>query len=69
MINFVKASVLNTRLFKQLCKDLGSEYTSLLYHAEVCWPSRGNATKRLFEMKNEMLLLFERVGSPVFQGS
>ena len=59
IIKFVKASVLNTRFFKQLCEDLGSEYTSLLYHTEVRWLSRGNATKRLFEMKDEMLLLFK----------
>ena len=35
IINFVKASALNTQLFKQLCEDLGSEHTSLLYHTEV----------------------------------
>ena len=64
IINFVKASALNTRFFKQLCEDLGSEHTSLLYHTEGRWLSRGNATKRLFEMKNEMLLLFEELGHP-----
>ena len=68
IINFVEASALNTRFFKQLCEDLGSEHTSLLYHTEVRWLSRGNATKHLFKMKNEMLLLF-KVGSLVFQGS
>ena len=64
IINFVKASALNTWLFKQLCEDLGSEHTSLLYHAEVRWLSCGNATKRLFEMKNEILLLFKGLGHP-----
>ena len=63
-LNFVKASALNTRIFKQLCEDLGSEHTSLLYHTEVRWLSRGNATKRLFEMKNKMLLLFKELGQP-----
>ena len=63
IINFVKASALNTRFFKQLCEDLGSEHTSL-YHTEVRWLSRGNATKRLFEMKNEMLLLIKELGHP-----
>ena len=62
--NFVKASALNIRYFKQLCEDLGSEHTSLLYHTKVRWLSRGNATKRLFEMKNEMLLLFKKLGHP-----
>ena len=64
IINFVKASALNTQFFKQLCEHLGSEHTSLLYHIEVRWLSRGNATKRLFEMKNEMLLLFKELGHP-----
>ena len=27
--NFVKASALNTRLFKQLCEDLGSKHTKI----------------------------------------
>ena len=62
IINFVKASALNTRLFKQLCDGPGSEHTSLLYHTEVRWLSRGNAAKRLFKMKNEMLLLFKGLG-------
>ena len=61
IINFVKASALNTWLFKQLCEDLGSEHTSLLYHTEVHWLSRGNASKRLFEMKNKILLLFKEL--------
>ena len=62
IINFVKASTLNTWLFKQHCEDLGLEYASFLYHTEVHWLSRGNATKYLFEMKNKMLLLFKELG-------
>ena len=37
-------------------------HTSLLYHTEVRWLSCGNATKRLFEMKNKILLLFKELG-------
>ena len=64
IINSVKTSALNFRLFKQLCEDLCSEHANLLYHAEVRWLSRGNTTKRLFEMKDDMLLLFEELGHP-----
>ena len=67
IINFVKVSALNTRLFKQLCEDQGSEQSSLLYYTEVHRLSRGNATKRLFEMKNEMLLLFKELGHRYFK--
>ena len=62
IINFVRVSALNTRLFKQLCEDLGSEHSSLLYNTEVRWLSRGNGTKRLFETKDGMLLLFKELG-------
>ena len=62
IINFVKASPLNTQCFKQLYEDLGSEHTSLLYYTKVRWLSRGIVNKRLFEMKDEMLLLFKELG-------
>ena len=55
LINFVKTSALNTRLFKQLCEDLNSNHTCLLYYTEVRWLSRGNATKRVFELRDELL--------------
>ena len=34
---------------------------------EVRWLSRRNATKRLFEMKNEMLLLSKELGQPHYK--
>ena len=56
----IKTSALNTQLFKLLCEDLGLDHTCILYHTEVRWLSRGNTTKRLFEMKNELLLFFQQ---------
>ena len=32
IVNFIKASAPNTRLFARLCEDLGSDYKYLLYH-------------------------------------
>ena len=55
MVNVVKTSALNTRLFKLICEDLGSDHTCLLYHTEVRWLSRGNITKPLFELRDELL--------------
>ena len=43
--NFVKMSTLNTRLFVNLCADLGSDHKCLLFYTEVRWLSRGNMTK------------------------
>ena len=50
MVNFVKASALNTQLFKRLCEDLSFDFTCLLYYTEVRWLSKGNAIRRLFEL-------------------
>ena len=59
IVNFVKTSALSTRLFK-VCEDLGSDHNCLLYHTEVCLLSRGNTTKRLFEMRNGLLLFLHQ---------
>ena len=54
LINFVKTSAPNTRLLKQLCKNINFNHTCLLYYAEVRWLSRGNAIKWLFELRDEL---------------
>ena len=51
MVNYIKASALNSCLFKVICEDIGSEYTSLLFYTEVRWRSRGNTTMRLFVLR------------------
>ena len=50
-VNFIKRNALNTRLFSSLCQDLGSEHSSLLYHSEVRWLSRGAVLARVFELR------------------
>ena len=37
MVNYNKTSGLNSCLFKVICENVGSEYMSLLFHAEVRW--------------------------------
>ena len=63
MVSFVKSSALNTRLFSKLCEDLGSEHKCLVYHTEVQWLSRGNMTRWVFELKNELLAFFREKNS------
>ena len=60
IVNFVKTSVLNTRLFAKLCADLGSDHKCLLFYTEVRWLSRENMTRRVFELRNELLEFFEQ---------
>ena len=56
IINFIKSRAFNSRLFKNWCIDMDSDYTSLLLHAEVRWLSRGRSLKRLFTLKDEVLI-------------
>ena len=42
IVNYVKGSVLNIRLFHELCKDMDAEHIVLLFHTQVRWLSKGN---------------------------
>ena len=59
MVNFVKKGVLNSRLFKQLCIDMDADHHVLLFHTKTRWLSRGNVTKRVFELRDELKIFFE----------
>lgn len=54
VVNFIKNSALNTRLFKKLCSDMNSEHETLLFHTEVRWLSKGNMLSRLYELREEL---------------
>ncbi len=59
IINFVKGRPLNARLFAQLCDEMGSDYTQLLFHTEVRWLSRGKVLTRLFQLREELLVFLD----------
>ena len=42
VINYIKTSTLNSRLFRKLCKDMDAEYDSLFYHTSAYWLSKSN---------------------------
>lgn len=60
LINNVKASSLNSRIFSLICSEMGSEHETLLLHADVRWLSRGKTLSRLFELRNELIAYFEK---------
>lgn len=60
MVNFVKKSALNTRLFSKLCKDMSADNTTLLYHTDVRWLSKGNMLSRVFQLREELTEFFAR---------
>ena len=57
VVNYVKSSALNTRLFSKLCKDMDADHTALLYHTQVRWLSKRNMLSRIFELREVKLFL------------
>ena len=57
VVNYVKSSALNTRLFSKLCRDMDANHTALLYHSQVRWLSKGNMLSCIFELREEVKLL------------
>ncbi|XP_068250202.1 protein FAM200C-like [Palaemon carinicauda] len=56
IVNYVKGSALNTRLFRELCRDMDANNTDLLFHTQVRWLSKGNMLTRVFELRDEIKL-------------
>ena len=54
VVNTVKKSALQTRLFSNLCAAEGEEHTGLLYHSEVRWLSRGTVLARVLELRTSI---------------
>ncbi|XP_076315374.1 zinc finger BED domain-containing protein 5-like [Tachypleus tridentatus] len=41
IVNFIKSRDVNSRIFRELCKEMGKQYQVLFYHTDVRWLSRG----------------------------
>uniref|UniRef100_A0A667Z2X6 HAT C-terminal dimerisation domain-containing protein n=1 Tax=Myripristis murdjan TaxID=586833 RepID=A0A667Z2X6_9TELE len=63
VVNFIKGSALNHRLFDQLCA--GAEHTHLLFHTEVRWLSKGRVLTRVYELRNEIHAFLHEKKSPL----
>lgn len=59
IINFIKSSSLNSRLFMNLCDTMDSEYSKLLLHTEIRWLSKGRCLTRLLLLKIEVALFLQ----------
>jgi len=59
--HFIKSRPLNSRLFSLLCDDMGSEHKQLLLHTQVRWLSWGKVLARLFELRQEVVLLVKEI--------
>lgn len=60
MINNIKMSALNSRIFSLICAELESEHDKLLLHADVRWLSRGRTLSRLYELRKELFAHFDK---------
>ncbi|XP_067932966.1 zinc finger BED domain-containing protein 5-like [Watersipora subatra] len=54
VVNFIKGSALQTRLFHKLCKDMDAVHSSLLFHTEVRWLLKGKMLLRFFNLQAEV---------------
>jgi len=54
IVNYVKRSALNIRIFNVLCNELQSDHQTFIYHTEVRWLSKGNIFDRMYSLKSEI---------------
>lgn len=59
VVNFIKSRPLNSRCFQALCHEMESIHSTLIFHTEVRWLSRGKVLSRLFELRQEIQIFFE----------
>ena len=62
MVNHIKSSALNTRLFQNLCLNMNADHKTLLYHTEVRWLSKGNVLRRFLDLNVEVKEFFKLQG-------
>ena len=62
IVNFIKISAVNFRLFAKLCKDMNSNHINLLFHTNVRWLSKGNMLARVYDLKDEASIFFKSQG-------
>ena len=50
IVNYIKGSAFNSRLFALLCDDMQADHRQLLFHSSVHWLSRGKVLSRIYEL-------------------
>ncbi len=59
VVNFIKTRPLKAQLFSALCEEMGADHTSVLFHSEARWLSRGKVLSRVFELRAEIRMFLE----------
>ena len=55
VVNYIKANALRSRIFAALCDAMDSDYTTLLFHTDVRWLSKGKVLNRFVFLKVEII--------------
>jgi hypothetical protein len=58
-VNYIKIRPLKSRLFVQICEEIGAQYKSLLSYCNSHWLSRGNVVARVYDLREELALFSE----------
>uniref|UniRef100_K7FYF8 DUF4371 domain-containing protein n=1 Tax=Pelodiscus sinensis TaxID=13735 RepID=K7FYF8_PELSI len=66
VVNHIKSSTLNTRLFKRFCLDMGFVFV-LLFYTSVRWLSAGNVLTRVFQLREQLDLFLQAQGKDEFR--
>ena len=67
IVNYVKSSALNTRLFWKICQDMESDFEELLFHTPVRWLSAGKIFNRIVTLKEELMEFLQCKGKYDFK--
>ena len=67
IVNYIKSSALNTRLFRKICQDMESDFEVLLFHTPVRWLSAGKILNRIFTLKEELMEFLQCKGKYDFK--
>ena len=59
VVNFIKGSATNSRLFEQMCVGFEAQYKHLLFYSNVRWLSRGKVLRRVIDLRMEIKIFLE----------
>ena len=67
VVNYVKTSASNSRLFSKLCSELDASNNVLLFHTDMRWLSRCKVLTRVLDLRYEIKTFFNKKSKPQFE--